>query len=188
MRPCAGGGIRHAAPRAVRHRHLARRRAAFDLIRAVPAAHQGRRTVHRHEERRHRGRDHGVEERHQDARRPHRQGRGLHHPDERRRPPPCHRRKGLPLPRAPIRAPSPRSKKPRCNASNSQKGGTSLVSGHRRRVRQGRHGKNFVHDAHRHGARAARQKKRCCSTATSACAISTSTSAYRIARSWTSPT
>lgn len=31
-------------------------------------------------------------------------------------------------------------------------------------------------------------KKRCCSTATSACAISTSTSAYRIARSWTSPT
>lgn len=38
------------------------------------------------------------EERHQDARRPHRQGRGLHHPDERRRPPPCHRRKGLPYP------------------------------------------------------------------------------------------
>lgn len=54
-----------------------------------------------------------------------------------------------PTPRA-IRAPSPRSKKPRCNASNSQKGGTSLVSGHRRRVWQGRHGKNFIHDAHRH--------------------------------------
>ena len=39
-----------------------------------------------------------------------------------------------------------------------KKGGTSLVSGHRRRVRQGRHGKNFIHHAHRHGARAARQK------------------------------
>ena len=64
--------------------------------------------------------------------------------------------KRSPLPRAPIRAPSPRSKKPRCNTSNSQKGGTSLVSGHRRRVRQGRHGKNFIHNAHRHGARAAR--------------------------------
>lgn len=31
-------------------------------------------------------------------RRPHRQGQGLHHPDEQRRPPPCHRRKGLPYP------------------------------------------------------------------------------------------
>lgn len=91
-----------------------------------------------------------------------------------------------PTPRAYPRA-FAKIKKPRCNTSNSQKGGTSLVSGHRRRVWQGRHGKNFVHDAHRHGARAARQK-RCCSTATSACAISTSTSAYRIARSWTSPT
>lgn len=91
-----------------------------------------------------------------------------------------------PTPRAYPRA-FAKIKKPRCNALNSQKGGTSLVSGHRRRVRQGRHGKTSFTTL-TGMALAQLGKKRCCSTATSACATSTSTSAFRTARSWTSPT
>ena len=77
---------------------VARRRTAQCALRAGAAACEGRRAIPRDEERRHRGGDRRGKGRDQNARRKNRQGRGLHHPDERGHAPRGGDREGLPYP------------------------------------------------------------------------------------------
>lgn len=108
-------------------------------------------------------------------------------PTSDRRPPPCHRRKGLPYPARLSARLRQDQKSPAVTHQIHKKEVQALsqviavVSG------KGGTGKTSFTTLTGMRSRSS-AKKRCCSTATSACAISTSTSAYRIARSWTSPT
>ena len=77
-----------------------RLRYVFDISDTGTREHacEGRRTIPRDEERRHRGGDRRGKGRDQNARRKNRQGRGLHHPDERGHAPRGGDREGLPYP------------------------------------------------------------------------------------------
>ena len=73
-------------------------RESYDLAVSRAVACEGRRAIPRDEERGHRGGDRRGKGRDQNARRKNRQGRGLHHPDERGHAPRGGDREGLPYP------------------------------------------------------------------------------------------